>query len=425
MSDAGKLAINGGDPITREPFPPWPQFTPEMIEAAMGPLRSGKCNYWTGPLGLQFEQEFATWCGRRHGISTSSGTTALHTALGGLGIGPGDEVVVPSYTFIASSMCIAQAGAVPVFADVEPCSHTISAEDIEAKLSPQTRAIMVVHLYGEVANMDAINAVAKRHGLLVVEDCAQAHGATYHGTKVGALGDIGAFSFCQSKTFTTGGEGGCVVTDDEDVLWRCRAFRDHGYDVQQRLKLLEMEAKLPYIHDSLGFNFRLTEMQSAIGLEALKILDTWNLPRRRRNGEYLLERLGALPHIAKLPAHNGNIRNGFWLFPVILDIEALDCDIKQFGEALGAEGIPNGPVMWPQSYKERVYAEHRGFGPLNYPFRAPFARPEAVDYAHAYCPNAAWVEERCFFVPTHPTFELEHMKLIADGIEKVLTAYSR
>ncbi len=424
MGDVSKLAINGGEPITKEPFPPWPYFTPEMIEAAMEPLKTGKCNYWTGSLGMEFEQKFAEWCGAKYGICTSSGTTALHTALGGLGIGPGDEVIVPSYTFIASSMCVCQAGAIPVFADVEPQSHTISAEDIEAKISDQTAGIIVVHLYGEVADMDAINAVAKKHGLFVIEDCAQAHGATYNGKKVGTLGDIGAFSFCQSKTFTTGGEGGCVITDDEDVAWRCRAFRDHGYDVEKRMALLELEATLPYIHNTLGYNFRMTEMQAAIGLEALKILDSWNLARRRRNGEYLIERLKDIPQIIKLPTHNEKIQNGFWLFPIILDIDALSCDIKQFGKALTAEGIPNGPVQWPQSYKEKCYAEHRGFGKLNYPFKAPFARPEAVDYKNCYCPNAAWVEERCFWVPTHPTYEIEHMKLIADGIEKVIEAYA-
>ncbi len=423
MSDVSKLAIDGGEPVATEPFPPWPYFTPEMIEAATQPLKSGNCNYWTGPFGMEFEQKFAEWCGATYGISTSNGTTALHTAMGGLGIGPGDEVIVPSYTFIASSMSVAQAGAIPVFADVEPCSHVISAEDVEAKISPQTRAVIVVHLYGEVVDMDAINAVAQKHDLLVIEDAAQAHGATYKGKGVGTIGDIGAFSFCQSKTFTTGGEGGCVITDDEDVAWRCRAFRDHGYDVAKRMKLLELEAVLPYIHNSIGFNFRMTEMQSAIGLEALKIIDDWNLPNRRRNGQYLIDRLKDIPQIIRLPIHNQEIQNAFWLFPIILDIDALDCDIKQFGEALKAEGIPCGPVQWPQGYKEKCYAEHNCFGRLQYPFEAPYARPEAVDYKNWYCPNAAWVEERCFWVPTHPTYEPEHMKLIADGIEKVIATY--
>jgi dTDP-4-amino-4,6-dideoxygalactose transaminase len=424
MGEAAKLAINGGEPINREKFPPWPYFQPEMIEAAMVPLKTGNVNYWTGPLGTEFEQKFAEWCGARFGISTSSGTTALHTALGGLGIGPGDEVIVPSYTFIASSMCVPQAGAIPVFADVSPLSHTISPEDIEAKISPLTRAVIVVHLYGEVCDMDGINAVAKKHGLLVIEDCAQAHGATWGGQKVGTLGDIGAFSFCQSKTFTTAGEGGEVITDDEDVAWACRAFRDHGYAVQERRRLLEMEGKLTYIHTSMGHNFRMTEIQSAVGLEALKLIDTWNLPARRRNGQCLIDRLREHPLVLKLPRHDEFSQNGFWLFPLIVDIDRMTCDIKQVLAALGAEGVPAGSVMWPQSYKEEVYTQHRGFGPLDYPFRAPWVRPEAVDYEHAFCPNAAWVDERCCWVPTHPTFELEHMKLIADGIEKVLDAYS-
>jgi dTDP-4-amino-4,6-dideoxygalactose transaminase len=322
-------------------------------------------------------------------------------------------------------MCVAQAGALPVFADVDSLSHTISAAAIEQKISKQTRGIVVVHLYGDVCDMDAINAVAKRHNLLVIEDCAQAHGATWKGKKVGTLGDIGAFSFCQSKTFTTGGEGGCVVTNDEEVAWRCRAFRDHGYDVQTRMNLLELEAHLPYIHNTLGYNFRMTEIQSAIGLAALKVLDSWNLANRRRNGEYLLERLHDVPQILRLPVHNEETQNGFWLFPVILDIEALACDIKQFGAALTGEGIPNGPVLWPQSYKEACYADKHGFGPLNYPFDAPWVRPGVTDYAQEFCPNAAQVEKSCFWVPTHPTYEIAQMKLVADGILKVIEAYTR
>ena len=295
-----KLAIDGGMPVNVESFPPWPSFTDEIIQAAMEPLKSGRINYWTGELGMKFEQAFADWNGAEFGISTCNGTAALHTALAGLGIGPGDEVIVPSYTFIATSFSVCQAGAVPVFADVDPEGHTISAADIEAKISDKTRAIIVVHLYGEVADMDAILAVAKRHNLLIVEDCAQAHGATYKGKKVGTIGDIGAFSFCQSKTFTTGGEGGCVITDDEEVAWDCRSFRDHGYAVAERLRLLELEANLPYVHNRVGFNYRLTEMQSAIGLKELERLDNWNLANRRRNGEMLLKLLADCPCIPRL-----------------------------------------------------------------------------------------------------------------------------
>jgi len=422
---ADELAINGGKPVCAEPFPPWPWFSEEIISAAMEPLKAGKVNYWTGDLGMRFEQAFADWNGAKYGISTCNGTAALHTALAGLGIGPGDEVIVPSYTFIATSFSVCQAGAVPVFADVEKLSHTISATDIEAKISDKTRAIIVVHLYGEVCDMGAILDVAKRHSLLVIEDCAQAHGATYKGKKVGTVGDIGAFSFCQSKTFTTGGEGGCVITDDDDVAWNCRSFRDHGYDVAERLRLLELEAKLPYIHNCVGFNFRLTEMQSAIGLKELERLDNWNLANRRRNGEMLIAALKDCPQIQRLPVHTSERGNGFWLFPIILDIDALSTDIKGITAALSAEGIPCGPVLWPQCYKEKAFQQKRGFGKLGYPFGDPNARKEAVDYSKVLCPNAAEVETRCFFVPTHPTYEVRHVEMMARAILKVLGAYGQ
>ena len=423
MSD--QLALNGGPKIADAPFPPWPWYTEEIIQAAMEPLRSGKINYWTGPLGMKFEQAFADWCGAKYGISTSNGTSALHVALAGIGIGPGDEVIVPSYTFIASSFSVCQAGAVPVFADVEPHGHTLSAEAIEAKISDHTRAILVVHLYGEMCDMDAITALAKKHNLLVVEDCAQAHGGACHGQKAGTLGDIGAFSFCQSKHFSTGGEGGCVVTDDEDAAWICRSFRDHGYDVKQRLSLLDLEAKLPYIHNMVGFNFRMTEMQSAIGLKELERLDNWNLANRRRNGHLLNDLLAGCPGILRLPIDTEARQNAYWLYPLVMDTAALTVDLKQFTAALNAEGLPAGPVLWPQCYQEKAFVEHNGFGKLKYPFEDPATRPEAVNYAAEYCPNAAQVEKECFWVPTHPTYEVEHMELIAQGIRKVAEAYSK
>jgi dTDP-4-amino-4,6-dideoxygalactose transaminase len=420
-----KLAIDGGEPITREPFPPWPWYTEEIIQSALEPLRKGQTNYWTGPLGMQFEEKFAEWCGRKYGVSTSSGTSALHVALGGLGIGAGDVVICPSYTFIASSFGICQAGAVPVFADVEPESHTISAESIEANISDRTRAVIVVHLYGCMCDMDAIIEVARKHDLVVIEDAAQAHGGVYKGKKAGAIGDVGCFSFCQSKTFSTGGEGGAVIMDDEDLVWQCRSFRDHGYDVAQRMKLLELEATLPYIHNMVGFNYRMTEMQSAIGLKELERLDTWNLANRKRNGRMLIELLGDCPQIRQLPPDSDEVQNAFWQFPIIMDTDQLTCDITGLTEALTAEGIPCGPVMWPQCYKERAYQEHNGFGRLKYPFRSPDTRPEAVQYDKTFCPNSAWVEERCFFVPPHPTYEPENIELIAEGIKKVVAAYAK
>jgi dTDP-4-amino-4,6-dideoxygalactose transaminase len=422
---AGTLAVNGGTPVNTEPFPMWPQFDPKVLEVVQEPLRTGRVNYWTGTVGMQFEQAFADWCGARFGVSTTNGTSALHTALAGLGIGPGDEVIVPSYTFIATSFSVCQAGAVPVFADVEKGSHTLDPVDVEAKISPKTAAIMPVHLYGVIANMGRLLEIARKHKLAVIEDSAQAHGGMYRGKKAGTIGDVGAFSFCQSKHFTTGGEGGAVITDNEEVAWRCRSFRDHGYDVAERLRLLELEAKLPYIHNMVGFNYRMTEMQSAVGLVELARMDSYHTPRRRRNAEYLMAKLDGLPQIEYLPLDTPERRNAYWQFPIVLKMEALPGrSIGEVVKAIEAEGVPAGPVMWPQCYREKAYREHNGFGRLKYPFEDPNARPEAVQYDQCHCPNAAWLEDRTFFVPVHPVYELAHVDLLAQAISKVLSAYA-
>lgn len=422
-----KLAIEGGKPACTASWAGWPCFTEAAIRDAAGALRSGKVNYWTGTRGMEFEEKFAAWCGTKFAISASSGTSALHVALAGLGIGPGDEVICTPYSFIASSFCACQAGAVPVFVDVKRDDHTMDPRAVEAAITRRTRAIIPVHLYGNVCDMDGLLRVARRHKLFVVEDCAQAHGATWRGRKVGTFGHANAFSFCQSKTFTTGGEGGMVTTDDEAVAWECRSFRDHGYDVQQRLRLLELEAKLPYVHNRVGFNFRMTEMQSILGIHALRRLDGWNLKRRRQFGAFLNHELSKLPEVLSVPPHNDGVReNGFWVYPLVLDIGKLRCTIREFVAALGAEGVPCGPVFWPQSYKERAYQERRGFGRLGYPFGDPSADPKAVDYSRVHCPNAAWLEERTLVLfVLHPVYSMGHQRLVVKAVRKCLAAFRR
>ena len=423
---ANTLAINGGDKVREDAFPPWPWFDEETIQAAMEPLKTGKVNYWTGELGMKFEKAYAEWCGCKYGISTNSGTSALQTAMAGaLNIGPGDEVICPSYTFIASSMSIAQSLAVPVFADVEKTTHTIDPNSIEDSISDKTKAIVCVHLYGCMCDMGAIMEIADKHGLWVIEDTAQAHGGKYDGKMAGSIGHIGATSFCQSKHFTTGGEGGCVVTNNEDWAWNARAFRDHGYDVSERMRLLELEEKLPYIHNRIGFNFRMTEMQSAIGLRQLELMDTWNLPLRRRNAKILDEALADQPYILALPINTEVRENAYWLYPIILDTDQISVEARDFFMAVAAEGVPAGPVLWPESYKEKCYREQIGFGNLNYPFKDPATRPGAVNYANLELPNAVWAESRTFWVPVHPTYEEKDMHDIAAAIKKVGEAYSK
>ena len=434
---AEKLALDGGGKAIPDALPGWPQFTEETIAAAMKPLRECAPNYWTGrkgklkdgkvgSYGMEYEEKFAAWEGSRFAVSSATGTAALHIALAGFGIGPGDEVIVPSYTFIASSMCVPQIGAIPVFADVTPDNHTIDAGDIEKRVTDRTKAVIPVHLYGCVADMDEIMAVARKHDLIVIEDCAEAHGATYKGRKVGTIGHAGAFSFCQSKHWTTGGEGGMTVTDNEDAAWIMRSFRDHGYDVAKRMSLLELEAALPYIHRRVGWNYRMTEMQSCIGISELARFEDCNRPRRVRNHRILVEELKGVPGIAKVDYESDDRECVFFVFPIILDMTALTCDIKQFTKALGAEGCPCGPVLWPQSYKEEVFRDHVGLGSARFPFESKeYTNPESANYKDVNLPHAAAYEKNTFFTLIHPMLEEAQMHLIAGAIKKVLAAYAK
>jgi len=414
------LAIHGGKPVNTEPFPTWPSFEESTIQKALAPLRSGRVNYWTGNVGATFEREWAKWNGVKHAISTSNGTSALHVAIASLNIGPGDEVICPSYSFIASSFCVLQAGALPVFADVTH-EHTLDPADIERKINERTKAILVVHLYGVVADMDPILEIARKRSLKVIEDCAQCFGGIYKGKKAGSVGDVGCFSFCQSKHFTTGGEGGMVMTNDEDLAWECRSFRDHGYDVKERLNLLELEGKLMYIHKRVGFNYRMTEMQSQIGLCELARLDSWNLPNRRRNGRMLIEALTDHPAVLHTPVDTEERQNAYWWAPFVLDTDKLTCATKEFLKAMEAEGVPVYGVQWPEMYREQAYRERNGFGRLKYPFQDPSARQ--IDYNHVNCEKARWLSQRTLSFFTHPVYEEKHMRLYIDAFHKVASHY--
>ena len=421
-----ELAINGGQKAVTNELAGWPNFDEKAIKAVEEVLRSGKVNYWTGPKGMAFEEKFAAWQGSKYAISVSSGTAALHVALAALGIGPGDEVIVPSYSFIATSFSVVQAGAVPRFADVNLDDHCISVASAEKLVNERTKAIMPVHLYGNVCDMDQINTFAKQHNLFVIEDNAEAFGGAYKGKKTGTLGDIAGCSFCQNKTFTTGGEGGMITTDNEDVAWEARSFRDHGYDVKLRLKLLELEQKLPYIHNRIGWNYRMTEMQSAIGLAELERMDSWNLPTRRRNGHIVIDALKDLPRVKYLPIDTEERQNGWYVLAISLDIDNMACDIGQFVEAAGAEGAPCWKVFWPQCHTEKAFTEKHAFGDSGFPFTSTeYANAESVDYTKVEVPNALWHQAHTFTCFAYPTFTEDDMHQVADALVKVIQAYSK
>jgi len=423
MSEA--LAINGGSKAVTNQMQGWPCLDENSIKAVEEVLRSGKVNYWTGPKGMEFEKKFAEWQGSKFAINVSSGTAALHVALTALGIGPGDEVIVPSYTFIASSFSVIQAGAIPRFADVNIDDHCISIESSEKLVNERTRAIMPVHLYGNVCDMDDINAFAKKHKLFVLEDNAEAFGGYYKGKKTGTLGDIAACSFCQNKTFTTGGEGGMITTDNEELAWIARSFRDHGYDVKQRLSLLELEQKLPYVHNMVGWNYRMTEMQSAIGLAELERMDNWNMPSRHRNAHIIIDRIKDLPQVLHVPVDTEERRNGWFVLALSLDIDNMKCNIKEFVDAVVAEGAPVWKVFWPQCHTEQAFQEHRAFGKSGFPFTSgEFSDEKSVDYSNVEVTNAVWHESHTFTCFAFPTFTPEDCEQIGDALRKVILAYS-
>ena len=421
-----KLAIDGGTLALRSKLPGWPQFDEKAIKAVEEVLRSGKVNYWTGPKGMEFEKKYAEWQGSRYAISVANGTAALHVALTVLGIGPGDEVIVPSYTFIASSFSIVQAGAIPRFADVNLEDHCISVESAEKVVNKRTKAIMPVHLYGNVCDMDEIMAFAGKHDLYVIEDNAEAFGGIYKGKKTGTIGHMAACSFCQNKTFTTGGEGGMVTTDDEELAWQARSFRDHGYDVKERLNLLELEQKLPYIHNMVGWNYRMTEMQSAIGLAELERMDNWNTPRRKRNAHIIMDAIRDLPQVKYMPVDTGERQNGWYVCAFSLDIENMTCDVDQFVAAAGAEGAPCWRVFWPQCHTEKAFQEHNSFGRSGFPFKSrEYTDPESVDYSNIEIPNALWHHSHTFTCFAYPTFSEKDCEQIGEALVKVIRAYSK
>ena len=261
------------------PFPPWPSYSDEEVEAVDRVLRSNAVNYWTGTECREFEQEFATWAGASHAVALNNGTVALEAAVRALGISPGDEVVVAPRSFIASASCVVSFGAAPVFADVDRDTQNLTAETIARVLTPRTRAVIPVHLAGMPCDMDPIIELARARHLVVIEDCAQAHGARYKGRMVGSIGDIGAWSFCQDKIMTTGGEGGAVTTNESELWSRMWGYKDHGKS-WQAVYQREHPPGFRWLHESFGTNARMLEMQAVLGRIQLKRMPQWTSVRQ-------------------------------------------------------------------------------------------------------------------------------------------------
>jgi len=386
-------------------FPTWPSYTEEEIEAVQKILQSGRVNYWTGSVGKEFEKEFAQYTGTLHAIAVSNGSVALAASLHALNIGQGAEVIVTPRTFVASASEIVLAGAKPVFADVDIDSQNITPKTIEPLITSKTRAILTVHLAGWPCDMLGITEIAKHYDLCVIEDCAQSHGASIHGRKVGSWGDVAAFSFCQDKIITTGGEGGMLTTSNPELWKLLWSMKDHGkgYDITHSKN---QGTHFRWLHQTFGTNWRLTEMQSAIGRIQTKRLNEW-VRLRKRNAETLLSKLENESTVRVVRPDN-SMEHAYYKCYVFVRPETLKSgwDRDRILSELITLGIPCGTGSCPEVYRESAF--------LNYP-----SRPKDP------LPIAKQLGETSIMFQVHPTLTQEHMVFIGDSVCSVLAKAKR
>lgn len=379
-------------------YPSWPHFTDEEADAVRDVITSNKVNYWTGQIGREFEREFATWANSQHAIALANGTLALDLALKALGIGKGDEVIVTPRSFIASVSSVVTAGATPVFADVDHDSGNLSTETIEPKITKATKAIIPVHLGGWPADMHAIMQLANAHDIAVIEDCAQAHGATINGKSVGSFGHVSAWSFCQDKIMTTGGEGGMVTTQDTN-LWKFMwSYKDHGKNwdaVYNR----DHPPGFRFVHDSFGTNWRMLEMQSAIGCIQLQRMGDWHA-RRTKNANMIAATLAPFDAMIRTPKPDDGLTHAYYRYYAYVRPES---HINR--DALVAQLLEkNVPVM--HGTCSEIYLE-KAFD--NTPWRPETRLPIAKELG-----------ETSVMFMVHPTLLDDDMKRICASITEVM-----
>ncbi len=384
---------------------PWPHFEKDEILAAAAILESGKVNQWTGHEVVAFQDEFKAFCGSRHAIALANGTVALDLAFHALGFLPGDEVVVTPRTFIASAGSAVLAGLKPVFADVDRDSQNITAETIERVLTPRTRAIITVHLAGWPCDMDSIMALAKERGLAVIEDCAQAHGARYRGRSVGSFGTLAAFSFCQDKIMTTGGEGGMLLTDQEPLWKKAWMFKDHGKNPDKVFQKSSTPG-FRWVHDSFGTNGRLTELQAALGRVQLRKLPEW-VETRRRHAAILHERFKDISAFRPTmpPA---DTYHSYYKYYIFVRPEALKTDWNR--DRIHSALLDAGVACFSGSCSEIYLEEAFAAGDLRPKERLPVARE---------------LGETSLMFLVHPTLTDDDVHATADIVTRVMARATR
>jgi len=381
-------------------FSPWPMFDDEEADAVRNVLLSNKVNYWTGDECRKFEKEFAIWSESQYAVALANGTLALDAAFKALNVGKGDEVIVTSRTFIASISSIVNAGAVPIFADVDLSSQNITPETIRSVITDKTKAIVCVHLAGWSCNMDEIMTIANEHDLYVIEDCAQAHGAKYKGNSVGSIGHIGCWSFCQDKIITTGGEGGMVTTSDESLWRKMWAYKDHGKSYEAVYEREHPEG-FRWLHESFGTNWRMTEMQAAIGRIQLKRMPDWH-QKRMNNANRIWDTIKQCKGL-RVPTIPGEIKHAAYKCYVFVELDELDSNWgrDRIIKEINALGVPCYSGSCSEVYLEKAF-DGTGFRPKE------------------RLPNAKELGETSLMFLVHPTLTEDEIQKTCDAIKSVM-----
>lgn len=382
-------------------FEPWPSFTQEEADAVSQVLLSNKVNYWTGQECREFEKEFAQFAETKYAVALANGTVALDVALKALGIGAGDDVIVTSRTFLASASSIVTAGANPVFADVELDSQNISRRTIEAVITPNTKAIICVHLAGWMCDMDPIMQLASDKGLYVIEDCAQAHGARYKGKSAGSIGHIGAWSFCQDKIMTTGGEGGMVTTNDENLWKKMWSYKDHGKNFDS-IYNKQHPPGFRWLHDSFGTNWRMMEMQAVIGRIQLKKMPEWTA-KRLANMEKIYAAFADSPYFIVHRPSDDYVHAAYKCY-VQVNTDALPegWSRDRIMTEINAEGVPCFSGSCSEVYLEHAFDD------------TPWRPKERLK-------NAQKLGETSLMFLVHPTLTENNIQTTKDVIQQVIT----
>jgi dTDP-4-amino-4,6-dideoxygalactose transaminase len=404
VSSSDRPALLGGKPYCEFSWPAWPVHDHLEESQLLEVLHSGK--WWYGEKVRQFEREFAVFQGAAYGVTCTNGTTAIEMALRALGVVPGDEVIVPPYSFIATASAVATIGAIPVFADIDPTTLCIDPDDVTRKISARTRAIMPVHVAGRIADMPRINELAEAHNLKVMEDAAHAWGSQSEGRGAGTIGQCGTFSFQVSKNITAG-EGGVLVTDDKDLADLCRSFSHCG----------RTEGSEWYDHNNLGSNLRITEFQAAILLAQLGRLEE-QIARRQQSAALLDEALAGIPAIRQLATAPRMTRRSYHLYVFRLAAAELGITRTQFLKALQAEGVPASEGWYRPLYRNGVFSNAHVGPPHG--IRSPLAGM-GVDYRDVSCPVCEQVCGDAVWLPQNVLLaEESKIQRLAEAIRKVV-----